>query len=373
MRRQTCRGAPRGDAGVSPVIGMVLILAISVLGIVAVTNWGLPAITAMQDNVAQRAVLNEFSTLDAGMQKLIAGTTGQTSFKWQPGLGQGAINVGPAGHRWLVASDVQTGFRAHWDDVEDANNVMTFRVTAGWGPATPKMHVWRWLGGAATELQFTGGPATCTPASIVNGANTLYLRTNQTTGCTDVPLDNIVLSVSLRNEPGGAVTVYHEAFLADVGAMHWNSLGQEGRHVFHSNGAIFSGPHGAFSSESPISISPPRNFTNSTGVQSTAVFARLIKVNGTASFSAVQGAQRTAVFLDFVGTYTLAKLDDVETVSIYVFGPLRDVTYAELLDATQGYTFTSETTGGGATYRLMTETTKPFRFSVAYSMVEVER
>jgi hypothetical protein len=371
----------RADAAVSPVIGMVLILAISVLGIVAVTNWGLPAILAMQQNVEVRTVMNDFTVLDGSLQKLIAGTTGQTTFKWQPTVGQGAVDVDPTGHRWLLATDVDGTKVVHWKDMGDKDDVVVVHTTNF--PAAVRFQAWRWVDGVATEVILHPGTGTCSTSAHEtdgwgNGADrTYYLRTNASSGCTPVNIDNGVFSFSLRTKQGGAVTVYHEAYLADTGHVHWDSVGgtPARRHVYHTNGAVYEGGPGYFSLGTPLALSPPRSFTSAAG-DSEAMFGRLLKVNGTASFAGSGGGQRLAVFMDYVGTYTLGAFDDVQRVYAYVWGPTNSSTYAELKSATAGYGFTQHQTAGSEPNEMFVryeQTSKPFRFRVAYTLVEVER
>jgi len=371
-------GARRGngaDAAVSPVIGMVLILAISVLGIVAVTNWGLPAILAMQQNVEQRTVLNDFNALDASLQKLIAGTTGQTTFKWQPAIGTGAVDIDPTGHRWLLAVDV-ADVVVEYGSFADADNALRINASGAGLPASVRVQAHTWKGGVAREVILANNSGDCSTSAWTGnlaGDRTYYLKTNQSSGCTAVNLENVVLSLSVRSPQGGAVTVYHDAFLVDVGHVHWDSIRgtPSRRHIYHSNGAVFSGTPGSYLLDSSLPLAPPREFTNANGASSVGVFARLLKVNGTASFSGVDAGARNAVFLDFVGTYTLASHDNVSRVSVYVHGPLQEGVYAEL--QSRAYNFTARTGPGGDPYVRYEETQRVFRFSSAYTLVEVER
>lgn len=384
MRRSRGRArhtVPCGsEDAVSPVIGMVLILAISVLGIVAVTNWGLPAILAMQQNVEMRSVLNEFGALDASMQKLIAGTTGQTTFKWQPSIGKGAVDVSPTGDRWLIATDTASGTRLVWEKADDADNEIRIAGTIA-GDPTVRIHAWRWIEGVATELRVTTGN-TCTvwdgQFGPLGSGRDFTLRTNETT-CQAVNLDNAVISFSIRKPPGAGneAAPFAEAYLADVGHVRWNNLAGSPQQVTHSNGAIFSGPVDNFVSQSSLAVSPVRAFKNSAGTESVGLFARLVKLNGTASFSGVQDGARTSVFLDFAGTWTMGSIADTDRVSIYVFGDLQNVTYTELQRTGYGFTLQTTNTAPGsampASYVAYTEPTKPFRFNTAYTFVEVQR
>ena len=81
------------DDGVSPVIGMILVLAISILGMAAILYWGLPAIDEMKANVEHRSVQSQFLDLDGTIKELVAGTTEKTAKRWLPTINRGEINV----------------------------------------------------------------------------------------------------------------------------------------------------------------------------------------------------------------------------------------------------------------------------------------
>lgn len=377
--RQPGRARARArDAGVSPVIGMVLILAISVLGIMAVTNWGLPAIREMQTNVQHRSVLDDFHGLDASLQKLIAGTTGQTTYKWQPAITQGSVDVDPTTNRWLVAAAVAHDLNVTYSNASDTDHRFTLNLSRA--VDNFKVRAWLWNGGAATELKVntedtgcsTYGPVT---PSLAAGVVQFYLHNNATSGCGKVNIDNVVLSFAVREEDAnGAVKVLHQAFLADVGHVRWRSLEDRigPRHVFHSNGAIVSGPTDDYLVRSPLALGPPRNFTNATGVASTGIFVRFVKVNGSASFSAAGGAaERYALYLNFVGTYTLGSQENITGVDVYAWGDLREAVYAALKDNAAGYYF-KDASSDAVDFLRHREGAKPFRFSAAYSLVKVE-
>src|SRR5687768_8431339 len=53
------------DDAVSPVVGMILVLGISIVGIAAILYWGLPAIDEMKANVEHRSLESQFRELDA--------------------------------------------------------------------------------------------------------------------------------------------------------------------------------------------------------------------------------------------------------------------------------------------------------------------
>jgi hypothetical protein len=382
------RRGPQEDA-VSPVIGTVLVLAISVLGIVAVSNWGLPAIQEMQANVEVRSVLDQFRTLDATLQQLLSGSAGQTTFKWQPTLSTGELDVSQDQDRWLVAADALTGAGhpdAKWtwlSDTDDTSFKVVVHNWTGYGLASGnfRLHAYQWIGGAKTELQVSNSNSnTCQAnylgwASVPSSLTQLWLHANGTgSNCGTVSMKNQVLTFLVTSEPAGqAVQVVHVAEMADVGHVHWQGdLGQSVRHVYDSNGALLTGNANGLLAQSTLSVPPPRDFTNSAGSQATSMFARLLKLNGTASFSAVRGAEQYALYLNLAGSYTMNSLDSVATTYIYVWGQTQSPVYAALNDTVSGYRFGKaydpET---GETY-LRDAPGKPYGFTVIYSAVTVE-
>lgn len=357
------------EEGVSPVVGMVLILAISILGIVAVTNWGLPAIEQMQGNVETSNALDQFRDLDTTMEHLVSGSAGQTTFKWQPTFNQGAIDVAAETDRWLAAADIPNDLNITWSGVSDTDNILTLRpnVTI----SSFSMKAWRWDGPTPIELKVNASGCGAQPSSLTGGANTqLYLYTNGT--CTAHNLLNTVTSFALYRSG----VLVHRAFLVDVGHVHWNSVvGPQGpRHVYASNGGLISGFAGGLTVESPLAVAPPRDFNNSTGVPSTSLFVRFVKYNGTASFSATKGgAEHFSLFLNLVGSYTMGNADNVTSAYIYAWGDLRDGVYTALTAEGAGYKFKQYTDAGTAeTYLRHDEGAKPFKFSAIYSLVTVE-
>src|SRR5688572_28001382 len=55
--------APDGESAVTPVVGAILILAITILGIAGVLYWGAPMIDRIQSRNSQVAVVGEFQDL----------------------------------------------------------------------------------------------------------------------------------------------------------------------------------------------------------------------------------------------------------------------------------------------------------------------
>src|SRR5438874_5489109 len=95
---------PDDDRAVSPVIGMILVLGISVVGIAAIMYWGLPAIDEMKANVEYRSVQTQFTELDSTIQELVAGTTEKTAKRWDPAIQRGEFAVSNNTEGWVYAT-----------------------------------------------------------------------------------------------------------------------------------------------------------------------------------------------------------------------------------------------------------------------------
>lgn len=70
-RARACAGrALAGDEAVTPVVGTLLILAITIVGMVGIMAWGAPTIEAIQAQNAQTAIVGEFEDLRANAIEL---------------------------------------------------------------------------------------------------------------------------------------------------------------------------------------------------------------------------------------------------------------------------------------------------------------
>jgi hypothetical protein len=68
--RKVLRPSPGEDAAVTPVIGAILILAITIVGIAGVLFWGAPMVDRIQSQNAQAAIVGEFEDLRASSREL---------------------------------------------------------------------------------------------------------------------------------------------------------------------------------------------------------------------------------------------------------------------------------------------------------------
>src|SRR5581483_6782861 len=164
-----------GDEGVSPVIGMILVLAISIVGIAAILYWGLPAIDEMKANVEHRSVQGQFQDLDATLKELVAGTTEKTAKRWDPTLNRGEIGVKNDTESWLFTADGYNEDPANpaqynwlFDGLSDGNNAFTIKNNGA--GAVPGAQVYGYIVGAGNSL--TQINLTCTDCGTTPGQQT---------------------------------------------------------------------------------------------------------------------------------------------------------------------------------------------------------
>jgi len=147
------------------------------------------------------------------------------------------------------------------------------------------------------------------------------------------------------------------------------------RHAYNSNGGVATGPSDALVLQSPLALPPPRNFTNSSGNDALSAFVRLVKLNGTASFSpAGDSVQRFSLYLNLVGTWEMGSETNVNSTAVYVWGPMRDAAYAGMTDAVDGYLYTKWTdrVSSERFLRYQEMGGRQVAFSAMYSLMRVE-
>lgn len=339
--QRTLRAA--ADSGVSPVVGTILILAISIVAISAIIAWGLPAIEELKANAESRAVLDQFRDLDDGLQSLVAGSAGKTTFKWQPTLNEGSLAIDQTqGGRWVVATDLRNGYNFTYFGLNDTDRYFALHNNGYTLTSALKVRAWTFIGSTFTELTVnttSGGAATA--LTLANGEN-VTLQLYNSTGSA-ITLNALNIRIYLYNNSlvtasdDGAVA---RLWLTDVGSTHYETeSGVEKRHVFSTNGAVIYGPYSSLVVANEPPIPPVRTYTNSTGGTSKSAFIRLIQINGSASFG---GARQAELLMNLYSTTSLVDESNVSSVRIYV---LRDATFREtwydyLSDTANNYTMT---------------------------------
>jgi flagellin-like protein len=210
-----------GEEAVSPVIGTILILAITVIGIAALMLWGGPTVDRVQAQNAQAAILGEFEgLLDASADLSVPDHSRFPSIAAPRGLLQ-----------------LQEGTRIMVTVDHDADNpTCDLRVT-GWESATPTATVTvsapgcRPVTGTSFEVYEVSGTTLSERAINVAGATVTAPGVDFTEG-----------DWLFRITDGAAnPTVYAEAWLHSGDRLTWRLSSASGvRNVYLESGALFS-------------------------------------------------------------------------------------------------------------------------------------
>lgn len=350
--RPAARRALFGDeSGVSPVVGMILVLGISIVGIAAILYWGLPAIDEMKANVEHRSLETQFLELDATIKELVTGTTEKTAKRWQPQLNRGNLLTQTANAEgWLFALETYQADKEWsfvYDSLADGNHRFNLTsITAG--AANVQVKASR-ISGAQSEDLVVSGPAQADGVQVTADALTANVsREYRVFTGAGVPEPLTGASYRLRVYADGKLLA--EAYYMTTGRVDYNLLAGIGeKAVVENNGAVITGNGGTYSIVNTPPIPPP---TSTGGVM--RFFGRAIALTGTLGFA---GDDRFDVLVSLSSTSTLASYDCAqpdysdcaESAKIIVYGEYKDVWYSYLTNPNRGYGFT-EKTDGGVTY-----------------------
>lgn len=340
---------------------MVLVLAISVLGITGVLMWGLPAINEMKASVEHQSVATEFHELIADIQELAKATASKTAKLWRFSQAQGDFTVQAQTERWVVMEDgssSKTSYRLTAYGLDDTDAKFTLvnqnaRPNNVQPAAGLKVNLKAdFLDGAATIPLYWFDPvAGACPASItatpltqadlpwasggVGGPKTLCLyQGTQTSGTySAISLRDRMLQVQLTNSTTPTETVAW-LWATDVGRAQWllNTAGGS-RSVYASNGVVLQGTNGGLAVDGDPSVTPPAKQGGTF-----RFFARLITLNGTASLG---GQARIDVLLNLYGSRALADEVAGNATKIWTYGTLESTWDKYFLE--HGYAMTEKT------------------------------
>lgn len=349
------------DDGVSPVVGMILVLAISVVGIAGILYWGLPAIDEMKATVEFRSVQSQFLELDGTVKELVAGTTERTAKRWLPSLNRGELYVQNATESWLYATEPYHATANHdfeYSGFVDGDHLFT--ITSN-GPAFD----WALVEGyivtgtsTLTPINISAAPpspvqmqATATPVwgsgeTKVFGA---YVKDAGTT--IPVPLRNATFKIRIYSGPA----LLGEAWYVTTGRIDYQlHAGAGDKRVIQNNGAVLAGDSTSMTLLNAPPLPPP---STTNGVP--RFFGRAVVLNGNTS---IAGEDRFDLLISLNSTATLASYDCaladfsdcVESAKIYNWGEHREAWYSYLGNGGRGYTYVSAGTAPND-YLLMRE------------------
>ena len=347
------RALPVDDAGVSPVVGMILVLAISIVGTASILYWGLPAIDEMKANVEFRSVEGQFTELDATLKELVAGTTEKTAKRWQPSLNRGEMGVRNGTQGWLFALETYNASADHdlgWSGFADGDHSFTVHNLGGTSLLWVKVECFTVAG--TSSLTALNVSRSATSAAQMTGADlptwstvstqTFYLYVKDA-GLVPVPITGSTFKCRVYTGAG----LVAESWYANTGSIDYDLHAGVGRKsLVENNGAILSGDGESFAITNSPSLPPP---ATTAGVP--RYFQRSVVLFGNASFA---GEDRFDLLVSLYSTSVLAsydcaskaRTDCVESSKVYVYGSLQETWYRYLTNEGQGYAYTRATLPG---------------------------
>lgn len=338
------------ESGVSPVVGMIMVLAISVVGIAATVYWGLPTIDEMKSNVEFRSAESQFNDLDSTIKELVAGTTQRTAKRWQPSISRGEIVLDNESERWIFAtehynaSDSSSPQSLAYGGLGDGDKSFVIKNTGTSTFDWVKVEAYRVSGSSETMLNVSTSAASNAQMTAVSGAM--------------VPGEEREYHIWLKNKPIAqsnqniAQGVFHFKFYSGstlVGEMWYVETGTVtyrldagfgNKVVVENNGAVITGVNGAYAVSNTPSMPAPV-----TTAGTSRFFARAVVLNGTGEFA---GLDRFDVLLSLYATSTLAshdcaesdKSDCVVSAKIANLGTYQAPWYAYLTNTNRNYAYT---------------------------------
>ena len=295
--------APRTQSGqeaVTPVIGTLLVLAITVIGMAGIMIWGAPTIEAVQAQNAQVAVIGEFEELRSS-----------------------SIDLSIPDASRIPTINVARGTLS----VEQGSRMM---VTANHDAAACDLHVTGWADSTVNTVSYNGAGCTLDTFEVLQvvGSNTVRRHSQAAAGGTvavTIPATaSFTPDVSegdwlfrLTNGDDLALVVYAQAWLVDSDQIAWRlDTTTGGIGAYFDLGAVFSSNGPASFVEKPPSLQE-NEFAS--GVYS----LRLRTMSDTGGIGAISGRGSHQVFLGLVGNHV--RVDEpAYRLRIDVAGPLAE-------------------------------------------------
>lgn len=323
------------DRAVSPVVGMILVLGVTVVGVAAVLYWGVPTVADMKSDAEFQAVKNQFRDLNSNMDELTRGTPGETAKRWQPAFERGAITINEDDQRWVIGTDIAEGTsNTHdWalDSVYDDDNNFTLANLDG--GTTDNVTVDAWTVDAGVETAITVSDAKhcdqtsdtddMDPNTVADGTEQ-YLCLYEDGDKFAIDGEN-TLKFEVKNFTTGDVRA--RFYLLDVGTLRYiMTMGPSQRDAYHTNGAVVAGH---ISDESQINLDvetdPPFGPPREVG-SSDRFFGRLVDFQGSGSFGGTDASQ-FSLLMSLYSTDVLEDAEDVQSLKVWVDGDTQDAWY----------------------------------------------
>lgn len=305
----------RDRHGVTPVLGSILVLGITVLGVAAVLMWGAPTIQRIQDRNAQMGMTGEFEDLRlSGLALSVPDASRTPTIVLQ----NGELDLRP-GTRSMVTANHDNQYALAYPDCDfhvtgwhDSDATVTVSTDSCRGD-TGTIHVT----GDCTGLLPTQDKA-CLEIWKVSGNNLVKQEVTSGVGSTyEVTGEDFSTGHWLFRLTDGEADaeVYAQAWLFSSDMHVWNlesPLGE--RLVYHDGSAVFSqvGEQVYLESELPLQ-------EDAFGSGDFVLWLRSFSAISEAS---VTGPRSTTVFMGLVGSYTRIDEDAVDRLRFDFEGTL---------------------------------------------------
>jgi hypothetical protein len=283
--------ASTGESAVTPVIGAILILAITILGIAGVLYWGAPMIERIQAQNAQVAVVGEFQDLRDASSVLSVPDHSRFPTIVIP---RGELNL-QKGTRVMVTADRDATVSPNCD----------FHIT-DWADTTSRASVTVSTSGCRGTLAIYQVSGATLIQQTVTGGNTV-------TGA-DFSTGDWLFRLALAGCPSG---ICAEAWLHSSDQVAWDlASGAGARHVAFDNGAIFS--------ENGGSLFLEREPTIGDSVFGAGYYGFWLRSLTASSYNGISGAGSHQVYLSLLGNYDRVDSPSVSRLRFDVHGDLAE-------------------------------------------------
>ncbi|MFA5945183.1 MAG: hypothetical protein WC876_12035 [Candidatus Thermoplasmatota archaeon] len=293
--RSTRSRAAGGESAVTPVIGAILILAITILGIAGVLYWGAPMIERIQVQNAQIAVVGEFQDLRDASSVLSVPDHSRFPTIVIP-RGEVALQEGS---RIMVTSNRDAGFTN-----------CDFHVTGWADTATPTT-----VSASTTNCRSTG---VAVKIYQVSGA-TLVEQTvtgSYTVAGADFTAGDWVFRLT-HSSDCGSDDICAEAWLLSGDRVTWDTDSSAGHHaVSFDSGAIFSDSDGTVFLQTEPSIGDT--------VFGSGYYGLWLRSLTASSYNSVDGAGSRQVYLSLLGNYDRVESSTVSRLRLDISGDLAE-------------------------------------------------
>lgn len=304
--------APLGtdERGVTPVIGSIMVLAITVLGIAGVMLWGAPTIQRIQDRNAQVGMIGEFDDIRLSALALSVPDASRTpTLVMQEGR--------------LFIQDGTTYMVTVSHDAGGAYEACDFHVT-GWSTGAVDVFAASGTGcrtiRVGTECDTLDATQACLEVHEVSGSNLIEKTVARSGADYQVAGEDLTDGnwlFRLTNDEVTSLEVYAESFLVRSHMHSWRLESPiDAREVHQDGGAVFSRGGGTWFLESDVPFQEDA-FGSGDYVLWLRTFSAI-------SENAIEGRGSVSIFLGLVGSYTRVSVDDALRVRYDFDGELAE-------------------------------------------------